>query len=88
VTWQVYWTKPAVRDLGRLPPRIAGVILTYVDERLAENPHRLSKPLQGNLAELRSARSGDYRVLFRIDEENRRLYVRRVDHRAHAYRPA
>ena len=88
MTWQVFWTKPAARDLGRLPPRIAGVILTYVDERLAENPHRLSKPLQGNLADLRSARSGDYRVLFRIDEESGRLYVRRVDHRAHAYRPA
>jgi mRNA interferase RelE/StbE len=87
VTWQVFWTSPASRDLGRLPPRIAGVILTYVDERLAENPHRLSKPLQGTLEGLRSARSGDYRVLFRMDEDEERLYIRRIDHRAHAYRP-
>jgi mRNA-degrading endonuclease RelE of RelBE toxin-antitoxin system len=87
VTYQVAWTSPGRRDLTRLPPRIAQVILTYVDERLAENPQRLSKSLQGSLEGLRSARSGDYRVLFRLDEERERLFIIRVDHRAHAYRP-
>jgi mRNA interferase RelE/StbE len=73
--------------MARLPIRIAAVILTYVDERLTANPARLSKPLQGGLEGLRSARSGDYRVLFRLDEDSQRLLIQRVDHRAHAYRP-
>jgi mRNA interferase RelE/StbE len=86
VTYEVAWTSPGRRDLIRLPPRIAAVVLTYVDLRLAENPHRLSKPLQGPLDGLRCARSGDYRVLFRVDDERHRLLIIRIDHRAHVYR--
>lgn len=87
MSYTVRWTSPAQRDMAGLPPRIAVVILTYVDERLAEQPQRLSKPLRGGLEGLRSARSGDYRVLFRLDEGASTLYIRRVSHRAHAYRP-
>jgi mRNA interferase RelE/StbE len=86
VSHQVEWSSPARRDLARLPPRIAIVVMTYVDERLADNPHRLSKPLQGSLEGYRSARAGDYRVLFRLAHDQR-LIIIRVDHRAHAYRP-
>lgn len=86
MTHQAEWTSPARRDLARLPPRIASVVITYIDERLALNPQRLSKPLEGGLEGLRSARVGDYRVLFRLEPEQR-LIVVRVDHRAHAYRP-
>jgi mRNA interferase RelE/StbE len=88
VSWQVSWTSPARRDLARLPPRIALVILTYVDERLVTNPRRMSKPLQGALDGYRSARSGDYRVLFRLYEDTNQLVIVRIDHRAHAYRPS
>lgn len=84
---EVAWTSPARRDLARLPPRVASVVLTYVDERLAEQPAVPSKPLQNLLVGLRSARVGDYRILFRIDEDGHRLVVQRVDHRSHVYRP-
>lgn len=71
--------------MARLPARVATAVLTYVDERLAANPQRLSKDLGGDLAGVRSARNGDYRVLFRLTEDT--LWVLRVAHRAHAYRP-
>ena len=87
MSYEVVWTGPARRDLARLPPRIALVILTYVEERLAVNPERLSKPLHGTLDGKRSARSGDYRVLVELDVEAQRLILIRVDHRAHVYRP-
>ena len=73
--------------MARLPARVATVILTYVDQRLADQPYLLSKPLQHLLEGQRSARAGDYRVLLRIDEPARRLVITRVDHRAHVYRP-
>lgn len=73
--------------MARLPPKVALAVLTYVDHRLAENPERLSKPLGGGLADLRSARNGDYRVLFRLDADPAVLWIVHVDHRAHAYRP-
>lgn len=85
MTYRVQWTAPARRDLARIPARTAVAVLTYVDERLALNPERLSKELGGDLTGIRSARNGDYRVLFRLSRDA--LWVLRVAHRAHAYRP-
>jgi mRNA interferase RelE/StbE len=70
--------------MARLPARVATAVLTYVDERLAENPKRLSKELSGDLLGLRSSRNGDHRILFRLTEDT--LWVLRVAHRAQAYR--
>lgn len=47
MTYEVRWAGPAARDLSRLPPRIATVILTYVDKRLALRPVQMSKPPSG-----------------------------------------
>ena len=84
---RVEWTPPARRDIARLPPKVVLAVMTYIDNRLAENPYRLSRPLSAELAHLRGARNGDYRVLFRLDDEHAILWIIRVDHRAHAYRP-
>jgi mRNA interferase RelE/StbE len=58
----------AQRDLQRLPHKIAAAIVEFITGR-AEDPHRLSKPLRGELASYQSARRGDYQVLLRIDED-------------------
>ena len=54
---------------------------------MADNPHRLSKPLTNELFGLRTARRGDYRVLFTLDIEEHTLYVHRIEHRADVYKP-
>jgi len=77
----------ARRQLQRLPGRVAIAIVEFITIDLPLNPSRMSKPLTGELAGLRSARRGDYRVLLRIDEDERVVTVVRVAHRAHAYRP-
>jgi mRNA interferase RelE/StbE len=86
VSHRVEWTPPARREMARLPPKVALAVMTYVDHRLAENPERLSKPLSGELAYLRSARNGDYRLLFRLTDDPAVRWIAHVDHRAHAYR--
>ena len=73
--------------MARLPGKIAGAILAYVDGRLAADPRRLSKPLDGDLAGLCTARNGDYRILLRIDDDPAAIWIIHVDHRAHVYRP-
>jgi mRNA-degrading endonuclease RelE of RelBE toxin-antitoxin system len=83
----VQFAPAAIRGLDRLPPRIAGAIVEFVTATLPQNPLRVSKPLQGDLVDYRSARRGDYRVLFSLDEEGQRLLVERLAHRAAAYRP-
>ncbi len=78
---------PARRDLRRLPGKIAAAIVEFITGPLAENPQRLSKQLRGELAAYRSARRGDYRVLFRTDDDKHTIVTAAVSHRAHIYRP-
>jgi len=54
---------------------------------VAGNPYRLGKPLDAPFEELRSARRGDYRALYTIDERQRSVTVVAVAHRRDAYRP-
>lgn len=87
MTWDVRLAPAAVRGLERLPPRIAAAVVEFVTGTLPTNPERMSKPLHGDLEGLRSARRGDYRVLFSLDEATGKLLVERIAHRADAYRP-
>ena len=73
--------------MARLPARVATAVMVYVEERLAENPHRLSRALEGDLLGKRTARNGDYRTLIRVDDDPRIVWILHVDHRAHVYRP-
>lgn len=83
--WQVQVDLGAVRSLDRLPPRVAVAVVEFITEILPRNPERMSKPLRYELEGLRTARRGDYRVLFRLEPEHVLLVVR-VAHRADAYR--
>jgi mRNA-degrading endonuclease RelE of RelBE toxin-antitoxin system len=86
VSWDVQLAPSAVRGLERLPPRIAAAVVEFVTATLPANPERMSKPLRGDLEGLRSARRGDYRVLFSLDEATSTLLVERIAHRADVYR--
>lgn len=84
--WQVHLAPAAVRALQELPARAAVAVVEFVTATLPTNPRRLSKPLRGDFEGLRSARRGDYRVLFSSNDAQRTLLIIRISHRAHAYR--
>lgn len=84
--WRVEVSSRAQRDLRRLPNKVATAVVEFVTGALAENPIRLSKPLQNEFAGYRSARRGDYRVLIRVDESAKAALIVRIDHRSHVYR--
>lgn len=78
---------PAIRALqSGLPEPVATAVTEFITGPLLENPHRVGKPLRGELAGIHSARRGTYRVLYRVNEELREVLVIRIDHRADAYR--
>lgn len=87
MNWDVEFAPAAIRGLDRLPPRVVAAIVEFVTVTLPGNPYRMSKPLQGDLEGYYSARRGDYRVLFSLDEDRRVLLVGRIAHRADVYRP-
>lgn len=85
--WGLLVAGPARRALDRLPEKVALAVLDFVVGPLLENPHRVGKPLRGDLAGLHSARVGTYRVVYEIDEEVTTVNVLFIDHRADVYRP-
>lgn len=80
-------TRPAERQLNRLPEGTAAAIVEFMLGALVDNPHRLGGALQRELAGMRSARRGVYRIIYEIDEAERVVIVFRIDHRATVYRP-
>ncbi|GAA1250439.1 type II toxin-antitoxin system mRNA interferase RelE [Janibacter melonis] len=84
--WDVQFSRSAERALGRLPEKIAVAVLEFVTGTLPINPHRLSKPLHEPFDGWRSARRGDYRVVFEIKDDDHVLHVGRIEHRADVYR--
>lgn len=76
----------AERSLRRLPESAAAAVVELLVGVLTENPTQIGHPLQRELAGLWSARRGPYRVIYEIDDENHRVIVLRIDHRADVYR--
>jgi mRNA interferase RelE/StbE len=85
--WKVEVTSPALKGFRRLPEKAAAAMVEFVTGPLADNPRRLSKPLTNELLGLRTARRGDYRVLFTLGVEDHILYVHRIEHRSDVYKP-
>lgn len=85
--YRIAVTSEARRGLHRLPVKVYSAIVEFITGPLPQEPARLSKPLRNELADYRSARRGDYRVLIRVDDEDRVVLVIRIDHRADVYRP-
>ncbi|MFT4215863.1 MAG: type II toxin-antitoxin system RelE/ParE family toxin [Micropruina sp.] len=86
--FQINMTPPAVRSVTRLAPKFADAALRFIDGPLAENPLRVTKPLHGELAGLRSGYVGtSYRVLVRVDVAERVVHVVAIAHRSDVYRP-
>lgn len=80
------WSPPARRALSRLPEKVATAAVEFAYGSLAANPQRVGKPLRLELSGLHSARRGDYRVIYRIDDRARRVDVLAIEHRADVYR--
>ena len=85
--YEIVVTAPAIRAIQEtLPESVAFAVIDFITGPLLENPRRLGAPLRGELEGVWSARRGTYRILYRIDEENREVIVLRIGHRGDVYR--
>ncbi len=83
----VAWTTALRRALTRLPEKVAAAVVEFLYGSLAASPRRVGKPLKLGLEGLHSARRGDYRVIYRIDDQRRLITVVAIEHRSDIYRP-
>ena len=78
---------PAARAIGEeLPESVAAAVIDFITGSLLDNPQRVGRELRNELAGIHSARRGTFRILYRINEEQREVTVLRVDHRRDIYR--
>lgn len=84
--YAVKWAPSAKRDLAKLPEKAATAAVEFVYGGLAANPQRVGRALHLDLVGFHSARRGDFRVIYRIDEPGRAVVVIAIDHRADVYR--
>ncbi len=84
--WSVELSPTTVRALDKLPHKVAAAIVEFVTVTLPGDPRRLSKPLRYELSGWHVARRGDYRITFRILDDDQVLLIGRIEHRAHIYR--
>jgi mRNA interferase RelE/StbE len=83
--WRVVVAGPAARDLQRLPEKAAAAVVESFDA-IALDPRRVGKALRLELEGLWAARRGPYRVIYRIEDDQRVVTVVAVGHRADVYR--
>lgn len=76
-TWSVQVAPATIRALERLPHKIAAAIAEFVTATLPTDPYGMSKPLRFEFEGWWVARRGNYRVMFRLLEDDRVLYVGR-----------
>jgi len=74
----------ALTDL--LPEAAAFAAWEFISGPLARAPRRVGAPLHAPFAGLWSARRGEYRVRYEIDDGARTVRILDIDHRRDAYR--
>jgi mRNA interferase RelE/StbE len=84
--YTVLLSPAAKRAIERdLPEAVAAAVVDFLYGPLAEDPHRVGKPLRLQLEGYWSARRGQYRVIYSINEDEVLVRVVRISHRADAY---
>jgi mRNA-degrading endonuclease RelE of RelBE toxin-antitoxin system len=82
----VEWAAPAQRSLLRIPENVAVAVIEFIYGALTDNPQRVGRELRWELEGLHAARRGDYRIVYRIDDDRHVVIVEAIAHRADVYR--
>jgi len=82
--YRILFTKEAKKNIQKLDPSIMKIVRKAI-ESLAVNPDK-GKPLAYELAGLRSLRTSDYRIIYRIKEKELIIIVIALGHRKEVYK--
>jgi mRNA interferase RelE/StbE len=86
--YSIEWTSPAKRAIARLPEKVALSAIEFIYGPLAETPQRVGHSLRFQLEGLHSARRGDHRIIYRIDQARQNVIIEAIGHRSDIYRPS
>ncbi|MFN8073692.1 MAG: type II toxin-antitoxin system RelE/ParE family toxin [Mycobacterium sp.] len=87
MTYRIELTRAAKNALTHtLPEAVAVACWEFIRGPLADNPHRVGKPLRDELEGRYAARRGEFRVVYQIFEDRVVVRVIHIAHRRDVYR--
>jgi mRNA interferase RelE/StbE len=81
----IYLPKVIKNQLPSITKSMRERILKAVGEKLSSNPLEFGKPLKGDLKNHRRLRIGDYRVIYKVDQDIITVLIIEIDHRKDVY---
>ena len=72
------------KDISKLSLVIKNKIKGDIEKKLLSHPEKFGKPLRRSLKGYRKLRSGDYRIIFRIEENIIKILM--IEHRSVVYK--
>lgn len=85
MTYTVHYLPSVKEDLQGLAKSTKDKLRKAIEKKLMVNPIEFGKPLQYSLKGLRRLRVGDYRIIFKIDQEAGAVLVVKIGHRKEIY---
>ncbi len=80
----LYHEEVVKKDIPKLSPAWRAKIRLAIEGKLMTRPDVYGKPLRRSLKNYRKLRVGDYRVVFRIEGEQIRIFA--IQHRSMVYK--
>lgn len=86
MTYKVLYAKDVIgSQIPKLSLPVRRRIQKAIEKKLMINPIVFGKPLRHSLKGLRRLRVDDYRVIYKIDENDNRVLIVKIAHRKDAY---
>lgn len=83
----ITYSARAVKALSEtLPRKIAEAAFAFIEGPLAENPYRVGKQLNEPFFPAYSARRGEYRIIYQIDEDQVLIEIINVNRRSDVFK--
>jgi mRNA interferase RelE/StbE len=85
MNYRIEYLEEVFDQLAKIFKNMRQTIVRAINERLSTDPYRF-KPLVCNFKGFFRMRVGDYRVIYRIEEEKVTVLVVKIDVRANVYK--
>ena len=86
IIYQILYQEHVIqKDIPSLPSKVKELIKRAIEERLMISPIELGKPLRYSLKGHRRLRVSDYRIVYRIEEIEKKIIMIAIKHRKDIY---
>ena len=88
MAWRIEYAESVQKDVRKLDAQERERIREFIEIKIAnlDDPRTLGKSLTGSFSGLWRYRSGNYRIIANIEDQNMRILVLKIAHRKNVYR--